>query len=116
MITEGIYNKMFNSSVRASMAGKSPKVTIFYNFILRAMRKPAGQTAFMPKMFAPSGHVDLESAATQWRERRSTLRSYLQNLDDTECCGGNPLEGRLSLVHLFELMTRHQDYHDARLP
>ncbi|MDH4387189.1 MAG: hypothetical protein QE269_00530 [Fimbriimonas sp.] len=116
MITEGIYAKMINKAVGAKMAGKRPKVTFFYNFIIKAMQKPAGQTAFMPKMFAPTGIVNLESAAKEWRERRASIRAYLQHLDDDECCGGNLLEGRLSPVHVYELMSCHQDYHDARLP
>lgn len=116
MITEGIYLKMINKEVGAKMAGKRPKVTFFYNFIMKAMEKPADQTAFMPKMFAPSGQVNLETAANQWRERRASLRAYLQHVNDDECCGGNLLEGRLSPVHVCELMNRHQDYHDARLP
>lgn len=115
-ITEGIYNKMINAEVAAKMAGKTAKTTIFYNFIMKALLKPAGQTAFMPGMFAPSGSVDLESAATQWRESRAKLRAFLTTVDDNAPCGGNLLEGRLSPTHVYDLLNCHQDYHDARLP
>lgn len=111
-----ITDKNYVGMVNPALASKSAKPSFIYNFVLKAMQKPVRQVTPAPKMFVPSGAKSVSESSAGWREARASLRKLIADVPDTTPFGGNWMMGRLSPKHLHDLLSYHQDYHDARLP
>ncbi len=116
MLSEKGYEAMANPVQFAKFKGKAPKTSFIYRMVLKQMAKPAAQATPMPGQFVPKGSVASSTAGEDWRRMRANLRSFLAGLDDDACCGGNMVMGRLCPSTVYDLLSAHQDYHDARLP
>lgn len=116
LLSEKGYEAMANPAQFTKFKGKTPKPSFIYRMILKQMAKPASMATPMPAPFVPKGSVDSSAAGKEWRKSRANLRTFLAELDDDACCGGNLVMGRLSPSTVHDLLSAHQDYHDARLP
>lgn len=113
-VTEESYVNFAKKTDPNKLKGRKGKPNFLYNFILKAISKPATKTT--PSGFPPTGDVSLEDAAQRWREARATFMEHLKKFDDNDACLKNPIMGYLSPRDIYVLMERHQDYHDARIP
>jgi hypothetical protein len=115
-MTEKLYADLTTKTDLVSLEGKQGKPNFIFRFILKAMAKPAGRVSPTIKDFTPTGVIGLEESAKLWSERRNRVVEHLSRFQDDQAALKHPLFGMLSPNDVFNLLNKHQDYHDIRLP
>jgi hypothetical protein len=110
------YVEQIEGSRNHKRIGTPAKPRILYGFVLNKMGTSVEKNAPVPKMFDPSGNVSPSQSTKEWKEARAKVRKRAEEFEDDQTCLVNLFFGTLSPRTLCDLLEKHQDYHDVRLP